>query len=563
VGDDSGVDQSAENQVLRAALLEAENRFRSTVERSVDGVVVLDAAGKVRYANAAAESLFGLPRSELIGREFGHPAGAGDATEIDVLSAGRPPLVADMRVAQTTWDGQEALLVLIRDVTDRKAAEERERALIREQAARAEAEAHARRAELLDRASGSLVATLDLDELLRGLARVVVEELGDVCLIDVDDQNGPMRRLAAARKGDPRHAFLKGLEERPVRLGPDTAEARVFRTGASLLVSDVSEEWLEEAARQDDPAGAFHMLRPRSLMMVTLHAGALRWGVLSVLSCDPAVRYTAGDLALAEELVRRAGMTLENARLFRLAQEASRAKSDFLAIVSHELRTPLSAIIGYSGLLEEGIGGELTRAQHGYLNAIHRSAEHLIRLIDQVITFARLEGDHERVEVESVDLARVAEDVATLVRPLADRKGLGLSVRLPTVNPRMESDEKKISQILINLVTNALKYTERGEVSVEVEAEDDEVVLRVRDTGPGIPPDKVVEIFEPFHQLENPRTRREGGTGIGLSIVKNLTGLLGGEVGVAAGQGGGSTFYVRLPLRSRALSQAHDDTTVE
>jgi signal transduction histidine kinase len=275
------------------------------------------------------------------------------------------------------------------------------------------------------------------------------------------------------------------------------------------------------------------------------------------------VRYTQGDLALTEELVRRAGMTLENARLFRLAQQASRAKSDFLAIVSHELRTPLSAIIGYTGLLEEGIGGELSRAQQGYLNSIHRSADHLIRLIDQVITFARLEGDHERVEVEPVDLARVTEDVATLVRPLADRKGLGLRVHLPELSPRLESDEKKISQILVNLVTNALKYTEHGEVSVEVEAEDNEVVLRVRDTGPGIPPDKVVEIFEPFQQLENPRTRREGGTGIGLSIVKNLTRLLGGEVGVAAAPGGGSTFSVRLPMQTRPVAATRGEVPIE
>jgi signal transduction histidine kinase len=534
---------------LRAALLEAENRFRSTVERSLDGVVVLDSAGKVRFANAAAASLFGLERAELIGREFGYPAVVGDATEIDVLAPGRSPLVADMRVAETTWDGQEARLVLIRDVTDRKASEERERELIREQVARAEAEAHARRAELLDRASRSLGSTLDLDAMLRGLARVVVEELGDVCVVDIDDSNGPMRRLAAARRGFAQSALLKGIEDRPVMLGADTLEARVFRTGNSVLVPEVTEEWLEAATREDEPAGAFSTLRPCSLMMVNLHAGSLRWGVISILSCNPAVRYGPSDLVLAEELVRRAGIMVENARLFRLAQAASRAKSDFLAIVSHELRTPLSAIIGYTGLLEEGIGGPLSRPQAEYMASIRRSAEHLVRLIDQVITFARLEGDHERVYVEQVDLRRLAEEVTTLLKPLADRKGLALRVELHENGLTLESDEKKLSQILINLLTNAVKYTDKGEVKLEVRADESEVVIRVLDTGPGIPPDKVGEIFEPFRQLENPRTRREGGAGIGLSIVKNLTRLLGGEVGVAQQPRRGSAFVVRLPRK--------------
>jgi signal transduction histidine kinase len=536
-----------EARELRGSLLAAEARFQSTVAKSVDGVIVLDAAGRVRFANAAAERLFVRDGAALIGLDFGFPAVAGEATEIDVLQPGQDPLIADMRVAETTWDGEGALLVLIRDVTERRAAEERERELIREQAARAEAEAHARRAELLDRSSRSLGATLNLDELLRRLAGVIVEELADVCVIDIDDQNGPMRRLAAARRDFPQRSLLKGLEDQPVRLGLHTAEARVLQTGESALIPLVTDDWLATATHQDDPAGAFVALHPCSLMMVTLYAGSLRWGVVTMMTCDPSKRYGPADLSLAEELVRRAGINLENARLFRFAQEASRAKSDFLAIVSHELRTPLSAIIGYTGLLEEGIAGDLNEKQRDYLSSVRKSADHLIGLIEQVITFARLEGAHERVRVEPVELARLVRDIGTLTRPLADRKGLTLTLAVPD-GVTFSSDGKKIAQILVNLVTNAIKYTDAGEVRVEADLADDEVVLRVRDTGRGIPPDKVGVIFEPFHQLEDPRTRKEGGTGIGLSIVKNLTQLLGGEVGVAGRPGGGSTFTVRLPL---------------
>jgi signal transduction histidine kinase len=264
------------------------------------------------------------------------------------------------------------------------------------------------------------------------------------------------------------------------------------------------------------------------------------------------VRYGPADAALAEEIVRRAGIAIENARLFRLAQEASRAKSDFLAIVSHELRTPLAAVVGYTGLLEEGIGGGLTPSQTEFTTAIRRSAEHLTRLIDQVITFARLEGDHDRLHEEEVGLEALLGDVVTLTGPLAMRKGLALELEAPDEPVELITDGRKLSQILINLVSNAIKYTDRGRIILQVEAPQDEVVVRVRDTGRGIPAGKLDEIFEPFRQLDEPGTRREGGAGIGLSIVKNLTRLLGGEVGVESVVGEGTTFSVRLPRRHLA-----------
>jgi len=533
-------------------LLAQEERFKSIVERSVDGVIVLDPQGWILFANSAAESIFGRSREELIGVDFGYPTVAGENTEIDFLRPNEEPGTAEMRVVETTWEGENALLVLIRDVTHRRASEERERELIREQAARAEAETAARRAELLDEVNRVLGSTLDLDEMLRGLAGVLVEELGDVCLIDIDDQYGPMRRLAAGRRDYPHQAVLKGLEDRAVRLGFTTPEARVFRTGGTEVVPEVTEEWLTGAAELDEQVEAFRAIAPCSLMMVPLHAGTLPWGVVTLLSCDPLVRYGAADAALAEEIVRRAGIAIENARLFRLAQEASRAKSDFLAIVSHELRTPLAAVVGYTGLLEEGIGGHLTPSQTDFTTAIKRSAEHLIRLIDQVITFARLEGDHDRVHEEEVDLETLLSDIVTLTGPLATRKGLALELEAPDEPVELVTDGKKLSQILINLVSNAIKYTDRGRIVLQVEAPRDEVVARVRDTGRGIPAEKLDEIFEPFRQLEEPGTRKEGGAGIGLSIVKNLTRLLGGEVGVESVVGEGTTFSVRLPRRHLA-----------
>lgn len=537
---------------LRTALNAAEARFYNTVERIADGVVILDEEDTIRYANPAARELFGRPPGELTGSVFGHPVTAGESTEIDLVRPDGARSVAELRVAATEWEGEEARLVSLRDITDRKRAEERERELIREQSARAQAEQTARRNEILAQASQALGSTLELDRLLGSLARMIAEEIGDLCLIDIDDNFGPMRRLVGARRDFPRKALLKDLEaERLPRPGIESLEGRVFRTGESELVTKVTEEWLDEAAQNADEVHFLEVLDPTSLMMVTLYAGALRWGVVTVVSCDPERRFDQDDLSLLEEMVRRGAIAVENARLFRLARDASRAKSDFLAIVSHELRTPLSAIEGYAGLLEEGVAGELNEKQKEYLVSINRSAAHLLRLIEQIITFARLEGDHEKVEPEDVDVPQLLDEVASLARPLAERKSLEFHMRVVPAEdtPHLEADGKKLFQILVNLVTNAIKYTDDGEVHLEAELSDDEAVFRVRDTGCGVPSDKLEEIFEPFRQAERPQTRRSDGAGIGLSVVKRLTHLLRGEVGVESEVDRGSTFSVRFPRR--------------
>ncbi len=528
-------------------LAAAEARFYNIIERSADGMVVLDDEDRIQYANPAAGELFGHDPDDLVGSPFGQPVIAGDRTEIDLVGGDGPGRVAELRVASTEWEGESARLVSLRDITDRKKAEERERELIREQAARTEAEAAAKRNEFLARISESLTSSLDVDRILREMTRVVTEDLGDVCLVDVDDRHGPLRRLAGARRDFQKEVLVRDLDERLVQPPAESLEGRVFRTGRSELVRDIDESWLERIAEEMDELQALRGLEPCSLMMVTLLAGSLRWGVMTVLSCDPEVRYEEADLELLEEVARRAGIALENARLFRLAQDASRAKSDFVAIVSHELRTPLSAIEGYVGLLEEGIGGPLTETQREYVSAVGRSAEHLLRLIEQIITFARLEGDHEHLDLEEVELKEFLEETASLARPLATRSGLPLEMVLPTDGCRIVTDGRKLSQVVINLLTNAIKFTDDGTVRLEAEVSDGETVIRVRDTGIGIPHDKLTEIFEPFRQIERPRTRKVGGTGIGLSLVRRLTRLMGGEVAVESEEGRGTTFTVRLP----------------
>jgi PAS domain S-box-containing protein len=229
------------------------------------------------------------------------------------------------------------------------------------------------------------------------------------------------------------------------------------------------------------------------------------------------------------------------------AEAASRAKSQFLAVISHELRTPLTAVIGYSDLLETGVLGELHEAQKQPLSRIRHSAWHLVELIDEILTFSRAEAGKEQVRLQETDAADVVGAVVSLLEPEASRRGVRLSAHVLTP-VRIITDSGKLRQIVMNLVGNAVKFTDQGEVSVLLETGDSgSVTVRVRDTGRGIPQDQLEHIFEPFTQCDQEHTREKGGAGLGLAVSRRLARLLGGDVQVESLPGIGSTFSLTLP----------------
>jgi signal transduction histidine kinase len=233
------------------------------------------------------------------------------------------------------------------------------------------------------------------------------------------------------------------------------------------------------------------------------------------------------------------------------AEAANEAKSAFLATMSHELRTPLAAIIGYQDLLANGITGPVTAAQSGQLARIKQSANHLLSLIDQVLTFARVDANREVVELESVDATDLVDAVATVVAPLAAAKGLELMVVPPSHPIGLTTDPLKVRQILINLLGNAVKFSDRGRIELRVRETDEMLFFDIQDTGIGIPPEHIDHVFDAFWQVRGSMTRKEGGTGLGLSVARRLARLLSGDVTVTSTMGVGSIFTVRLPgLRS-------------
>jgi signal transduction histidine kinase len=253
-----------------------------------------------------------------------------------------------------------------------------------------------------------------------------------------------------------------------------------------------------------------------------------------------------GALVLVQDVTERVAREEELRDALQRAEMASEAKSEFLASMSHELRTPLSAIVGYMELLEGEMVGPVAPLQRNYLGRVKTAARHLISIIEEILTFSRIEAGKEDVVVELVDVAALVRSVEELFLPQALQKGLALTVAVHAEPLVLGTDPTKLRQILINLLGNAMKFTDAGRVTLELDGTEDHVVFRVRDTGPGITAVDLERIFDPFTQVDQSLTRAKGGTGLGLPVSRRLAHLLGGDLSVESVPGEGTTFTLWL-----------------
>lgn len=241
-------------------------------------------------------------------------------------------------------------------------------------------------------------------------------------------------------------------------------------------------------------------------------------------------------------------------------RELDQLKSHFVSTVSHELRTPLTSIVGYLELLEDGVGGELAEVQREYVENMRQSAGHLSGLVDTILDSMRLQHGSLQMRHEAVDVAERARETLETLRAVADRKGVRLELAPVAAVPLADADAVRVTQVLMNLVGNAIKFTPKGgRVRVEVQAAPDRVRVAVADTGIGIPADQLGKVFEPFFQVDAGLTRAHGGTGLGLSIVGEMVGAMGGEVGAESVVGEGSVFWFTLPVAAAGLQAAGFD----
>jgi signal transduction histidine kinase len=262
-------------------------------------------------------------------------------------------------------------------------------------------------------------------------------------------------------------------------------------------------------------------------------------------------------ISLMQSFADQSAIALENARLFdQIAQKsreleiASEHKSQFVANMSHELRTPLAAILGYAELMEEGLYEPLGEQSLAALARIRSNGKHLLGLINTVLDIAKIESGQFTLNMSEYSIEGVVETVRAATESLAQNKKLVLATEVAKSLPTGLGDEQRLTQVLLNLVGNAIKFTDTGEVRVTANAVNGRFAVSVVDTGPGIPEHERTKIFEEFHQVDDSNTKAKGGTGLGLAIAKQIIEMHGGRIWVESTVGTGSTFQMELPVRA-------------
>ena len=534
-------------KLSETALRESEERYRRLVEHSPVAVAV-HSGGNIVFVNPAGARLLGAATpEEIVGRpmlDFVHPeygeivtervrqlaSGAGTQPTIEerFVRIDGTPLDVEVSTIGFTFQGRPAVQVVFSDITARKRIEREQR--------------------LLAEAATVLSSNLDYQETLRSITTLLVPEIADWCLIDLTDEQGGFTRIAAAA-ADEAHASIaqrlrRHYEPREVAHGV----SRTARVGTSEFMSHMDDALLLSIARDAEHLELLRGMQMKSYICAPLVSRGRTIGVLTLALARSGRRFSAGDVPLAEELARRAAIAVDNARLYREAHEANRAKSHFLTTMSHELRTPLNAIGGYTELIEMGLRGPVTEQQREDLARIQRSQKHLLGLINNLLNFARIESGHIELRVEPVVVDDELAAVEPLIAPQLTAKGLRYQRAAAVGRVACQADRDKMRQVLLNLLSNAVKFTPpQGEVALSWDASDDAVRMHVHDTGPGIPVQKLEAIFEPFVQLTDTFTRVTEGTGLGLAISRELARAMGGDVTVTSEVGRGSTFTLTLP----------------
>src|SRR5262249_49328378 len=284
-----------------------------------------------------------------------------------------------------------------------------------------------------------------------------------------------------------------------------------------------------------------------------------------VIRCRRPGHFAKGTIQLLQTFAAHSVLAIENARLFheieeksREVAEASKHKSQFLANMSHELRTPLNAILGYTELILDSIYGEPTEKMRTVLERLQANGKHLLGLINDVLDLSKIEAGQLPLSPDEYSLSDVVHGVVSAVEPLAAEKRLAFKAEIEPGLPTGRGDGRRLSQVLLNLVGNAIKFTDQGEVAIRASTADGGFKIAVCDTGPGIATADQGKIFEEFQQADNSITRKKGGTGLGLSIAKRIIEMHGGRIWVESTLGKGSTFYFTLPVRVETQGGDHE-----
>ncbi len=513
-----------------------ERQHDRLLESITDGLCLIDEQWRFAYWNVAAERMTGVPREELIGKPvrdaFRNVAGtpvenalretirsrsarqvhrwhyAGDAE-------GRAAGIYDAYSYAIDGGG---LLLIFREVSDWVTQEHE----LAERSAEAKA---------LRRLARAMAEENDVAALLRLLTEDALEQCTGhgSAVVQLRETHGEI--VATAGNTD----VLRGAR---FPLEGSLTELAVVRR------SVVSEGDYPPHHPVHQRLAAMRQAGPVVVAPLIAHDRVL--GVLTVSRNAGAPPFEERDRERLRAIADHASMGLWKLRLLDEARAASQAKSDFIATMSHELRTPLAALTGYGELLAEEIVGPLSAQQADVVDRMRSVTHHLVVVIDEILTFSNLEAGREMPRAETVEIATLIRSVVAVVEPLAREKGIRFSVDAPD-GLQTVTDPDKVRQVLVNLVSNGIKFTDHGEVTLSVRQIDHRIAFRVADTGIGIRAADRTRLFQPFTQLESGLTRRHGGTGLGLFISRRLAEMVGGRIEVESELGKGSVFTLEIP----------------
>jgi signal transduction histidine kinase len=413
--------------------------------------------------------------------------------------------------------------------------------LAREAEERRRAEAAVR---FLADAGATLAESLDYEATVARAVRLVVPFLADWCTLDLLDERGMMRRVAAVHRDPSIERILHEVRERQKSWGSPETTAQVLAGGKPLVFPQVTDEILARYVQDPEVRALVKKLGIQSGMAVPLIAHGRTIGGMTLTSNTPGRVYGPADLLVAEELCRRAAVAIDNARLYREAQEAVRLRDEFLAVASHELKAPLAPIQVMVEQLEHELRVGRPEATTATVQVMRRQIHRLVRLVEQLLDVAEMSAGHLTLHPTLVDLVAVVRDVEELLADDLARAQCPLRLTAPAqLDGRW--DRPRIEQVIASLIGNALKFGPRHPIEVTVEEAGELARLIVRDHGMGISPDRLPNVFDRFERGVSARSY--GGLGLGLFVVKQVVEAHGGWVRVESTPGVGSVFTVELP----------------
>lgn len=549
-------------------------RYQTLFDLAPDAYLVTGAEGAIWEANTAAAALLRtdkelLPGQSLLGfvadrdredlRARLHALHMGSIERIDdwevrILPRHAAAIPAALTVVaeRTVPTALAGLHWLLRDVTERRMLEnERAGWLVSRTRAKA-----ARRFEFLSKASALLVGPPDLEASLVDIARLSASFLRGWCFVTVVDANGSLRQLESAHP-DSRFRELAG------RLRTH----RIFGGQAELLPAQPVElelarsDWIPRLADGPEHAAMLRELGGDSAAILPLRVRERLVGAIVLIRTPDSRRYGAADRIMFEDLAHRCALAIENARLYRevvaqrdRAEKVNRIKDEFVAILGHELRNPLMPIAGWTRVLKTHpeIMQNATLAEG--CRALERNTAALTRLVGECTDLVRISEGKLQVEQTLIDMNQIVQSAADSVRPAAAERGLTLVAELEPRPVVVEGDAMRLEQVMSNLLINAVKYTNSGRIVVRTEIADEYGQIEITDTGIGIEPEYLEQIFEPFRQGGSAWLTSASGLGLGLAIARRIVEMHGGRIWAeSAGIGAGSTFRMRLPRAAQML----------